>query len=158
MIDLILTNPAIADDLLRLVAAISNPPSQTTQQIENAVRSGFADNFASESAGGNPWPELAFTTMLDRVLHGFPAAHPILVRAGEYRASFVDSGNPDALYEFFPGGDSWAMEVGSSDSRVEELELGTELIPARPVTVLDTDAENNVIAVIERMLTVLENG
>lgn len=156
MIDLILTNPQLTDDLLRLITAISNPPPQTTKQIEEAVRAGFAANFASESAGGSPWPELSIVTIFDRAVHGFPAAHPILVRTGDYRSSFVDSNDPDALSEFFSSGDGWAIEVGSSDSRVEELELGTGRIPARPVTMLDD--ETNVLAAIEQALIALENN
>ena len=158
MIDLILSNPAILDDLTRFIERIANPTPQFTASIEDAVRVGFAANFASESAGGAPWESLAFETMLDRAVHGFPAAHPILVRTGDYRASFVDRQNPDAYSEYVVTGDGWTLEIGSSDSRVQDLEGGTQRIPARPATMLSSDAENNVFATIERLISQLENS
>ena len=156
MITLTLSNPADIDDLARFIDRITAPPPSATRVVEDAVRAGFAQNFASESAGGDPWDQLAFFTMLDRVVKGFPAAHPILVRDGDYRASFVDSGNGDALYEFANTGDGWAMDVGSDDDRVTDLEGGTRRIPARPVTILSDAAENDVAAALERMIVQLE--
>lgn len=158
MIDLILSNPAVLDDLTRFVDRLSNPTPQFTAQIEDAVRAGFAQNFATESAGGDPWEQLAFDTMLDRVVKGFPAAHPILVRTGDYRASFTDRQNSNAFMEFTATDDGWTMDIGSSDGRVEELEGGTRIIPARPAAVLSPDAENNVFAVLERLILQLENS
>lgn len=158
MIDLTLSNSAVLDDLARFVDRLSNPTPQFTAQIEDAVRAGFAENFATESAGGTPWEQLAFDTMLDRVVHGFPAAHPILVRTGDYRASFTDRQDANAFMEFAATGDGWTMDIGSSDSRMEELEGGTRLIPARPAAVLSTTAQNNVFAVLERLITQLENS
>ena len=158
MIDLILTNPAVLDDLTHFVDRITNPTAQITSQIEDAVRAGFAENFANESAGGVAWEELAAYTMLDRLNKGFPAAHPILVRTGDYRASFVDSGDPDALSDYFVTGDGWALKIGSNDSRVDDLEGGTSgppTIPARPATILSAASENNVFDVIERLLASL---
>lgn len=156
MIDLTLTNPAVLDDLTRFIDRLANPPPSATKPVEEAVRMGFAANFASESAGDAAWDELAFDTILDRIVQGFPGQHPILVRTGDYRSSFVDSGNGDALYEFLNMGDGWVMEVGSSDSRVEELEGGTRRIPARLVTILSDASENNVFAALEQMIIRLE--
>jgi phage gpG-like protein len=156
MITLTLSNPAILDDLARFIDKLSNPTPQITNRIEDAVRVGFAENFATESAGGTPWEQLAPFTNADRVKKGFPAAHPILVRTGDYRDSFTDRNNPDAFMDFAATGDGWAMDIGSSDSRVEELEGGTSRIPARPAAVLSPAAQNNVLDEIERLIISME--
>lgn len=158
MINLTLQNPSALDDLTLFIDRLSNPPPSATKSVEDAIRAGFASNFATESAGGTPWEQLSLTTMLDRVIHGFSALHPILVRTGDYRSPFVDSGDGDALMEFFNMGDGWAMDVGSNDDRVSDLEDGTRRIPARPVTILSDASENNVIAALERMIIQLEQG
>lgn len=58
------------------------------------------EQFASEGAeSGDRWPELAKSTQEERERLGYGAAHPILVRTGELRESFVDRTHPDATSE-----------------------------------------------------------
>ncbi|MCL6454369.1 MAG: hypothetical protein K6T78_12225 [Alicyclobacillus sp.] len=51
---------------------------------------------------GPGWRPLALSTQRDRVRHGYPAEHPILVRTGALKASLTDGTAPGAIYEVYP--------------------------------------------------------
>lgn len=67
------------------------------------------------------WPELAWSTKVDRFTHGFPENEPLL-RTGELRDSItynMDSNGKEAF-------------VGSDDEKAVWQEFGTSHIPPRP--------------------------
>lgn len=153
------------ETLVSFVRAIVAPGQNEKRSIEEAVRAGFAANFANESSGdGSSWTALAGRTNVDRQRRGFPTVHPILVRTGSYRASFTVPGSTNSLVEEESTGSEWTMYVGSSDNR-RILEFGGVTIiqgeqvyvPPRPATILSDQAENNIASVIERVIAQIED-
>jgi phage gpG-like protein len=151
--------------LVNFVKAIVNPGQNEKRSIEEAVRAGFAENFANESSGnGDEWKPLAPKTNIDRRKRGFPTQHPILVRTGRYRASFTVPGSANSLVEEESTGSEWTMYVGSSDNR-RILEFGgitiindhEVYVPPRPATILSDQAESNIASVIERVIAQIED-
>lgn len=153
------------ESLVNFVKAIVNPGQNEKRAIEEAVRAGFAENFANESSGdGEKWNPLAGRTNADRQRRGFPTEHPILVRAGGYRASFTVMGAPNSLSEVESTGSDWTLHVGSSDERRILEKGGTTIIqgkqvyvPPRPATILSDQAESNIASVIERVIAQIED-
>lgn len=136
--------------LIAFVTTLHNPPRRMTRNVGEAVREGFADNFADESSGAGGWAQLAPSTVEDRIRQGFPGAHPILERTGDYRRSFVDEGDPDHIHRVrVLAMQGWEMEEGSNDPRVAWLEGGTTTIPPRPVTILTRGAERRVYETLD---------
>jgi len=134
------------DTLIDFVNRVENPGSGERAKVATAVTRGFADNFSNEQSGdGRKWEPLANWTVQERRSLGFAGEHPILVRSGRYRASWVQPGAPDHVEVFERTGTGWLMAVGSEDERVEELSEGRSGIlfpmPARPVLPLSLKAE-----------------
>ena len=153
------------ESLVNFVKAIIAPGQNEKRAIEEAVRAGFAENFANESSGdGSSWTALAGRTNVDRQRRGFPTVHPILVRTGGYRASFTVPGSTNSLAEVESSGGEWTMYVGSSDNR-RILEFGGTTIiqgkqvyvPPRPATLLSDQAQDNIASVIERVIAQIED-
>ena len=120
-------------DFLRRLEALGDPTPQAVGVVQAAIRDGFAAVFASEgAAGAAPWAELAEATRRERARLGYPPAHPILVRTGDYRASFVDPGHADHVSEWTSGGGVWTIAEGSSHRLAQYHEQGTSRMPARP--------------------------
>lgn len=153
------------ESLVEFVKNIVNPGQNEKRSIEEAVRAGFAENFANESSGdGEKWNPLAGRTNADRQRRGFPTEHPILVRTGGYRASFTVPGSANSLVEEESTGSEWTMYVGSNDSRHILEKGGTTIIqgkqvyvPPRPATILSDQAESNIASVIERVIAQIED-
>ncbi len=153
------------ESLIQFVKAIVAPGQNEKRVIEEAVRAGFAENFANESSGdGSSWAALAPRTNVDRQRRGFPTVHPILARTGGYRASFTVMGAPNSLSEVESSSDGWTLYVGSSDRRRILEKGGTTIIqgkqvyiPPRPVTLLSDQAESNIASVIERVIAQIED-
>jgi phage gpG-like protein len=74
---------------------------------------------------GNPfWPELAQSTIEDKIRHGWPVPSPLL-RTGELRDS-IETAGP------FRSGNTVRGYVGSNNDKAVWHELGTSRVPPRP--------------------------
>jgi len=145
------------------IVGLLNLGHQELEKIADAGRMGIALNFATESAGGTPWPPLAPWTVAERQELGFAGEHPILVRSGSLKSSLVDPRHPLNLTDISThGGYSYIerihIELGSLDERFPILHAGgiTDegyYVPARPMTVLADESlqrlETSIIFVIE---------
>lgn len=127
------------------------PGQDAIRPIQETIRAGFAFNFAAERGDDRPWAPLAPFTMRERRRLGFPPDHPILVRRGEYRASFTEEGHPAHVSEWSAAGGRWIVEEGSRDERADHLEFGTWRIPARPVTIIGRSGEDLLLTTLELM-------
>ena len=149
-------NPA---DELRIIArrmAGLTPAAQST--IEASIRHEIARNFDSESAGGENWAPLNPKTVADRIRHGFPGAHPILRRTGEYRRSWTQSG----ATEVEQGATGWTMYVGSNSFKaIHEkdhfavIHGKTYPVPGRPARFVDDGGLNRIAQTVENVLAAL---
>ena len=80
------------DEFLDRLENIPRRMAAQDEPIRAAIRRGFLLNFERESAGNGPgWAALAEATNDERQRLGYPREHPILVRSGSYKASFVDA-------------------------------------------------------------------
>lgn len=125
------------------------------RRFEDVVREGFAANFAAEGTPGEPWAPLAEWTQNDReqmakeqvgaLVPGFTPTHPILQRTGDYKQSWVDAEDGDALLFLEPQGPGdLFVYIGSQDDRVEELSSGVRQSGSAQFTeqqVLDMDLD-----------------
>ncbi len=136
------------DDLERVMRRLTNPTAADLEIFTDAIREGFAQNFANEStAGGQAWKKLAPMTVRERKKRGYPGEHPILVQSGDLLNSLVNPNHPQHITEIVATGGGWAVSVGSNDDRVVKLDAGEDRIPARPFldverSLLDNAAEN----------------
>lgn len=142
----------MADALDEILYAVVNPPRWGIDQIDAAVRAGIGENFRGEQSADGPWALLADGTQRQRRALGYGPDHPILVRTGDYRASFVSAGSDAHSVHFERHGGGWRVSVGSNDERVPWLEGGTRTIPARPATLLDGRAEDRIGRAIDAIL------
>lgn len=72
------------------------------------------DTFAAEGPG---WAPLAPATRWDRLYHGYPPSHPILVRSGALKDSLTDGTADGAIYEVYPREMSLGTELKTPDGR-----------------------------------------
>ncbi len=94
--------------------------------VTAAVSRQIGQRFTSEGPG---WAPLAESTQRDRLRHGYGAAHPILVREGDLRNSFLDGS--EQIYE--PG---WMYYVSPSEIAPYH-QHGTPKMPARQIIMRD---------------------
>ena len=133
------------NEFLRRLEALGNPPPAAVEAVQEAIRAGFAEVFDSEgAAGGAPWAQLAEATRRERQRLGFPAAHPILERTGDYRASFTNEGHADHISEWSAGGGVWRIAEGSGHELAQYHEQGTSRMPARRATAFGAALESRV--------------
>ena len=132
------------------IARLQKPTQADLLPIQEVIREGFDENFATESAGGRAWRQLSPVTVTERLLLGFPGAHPILERTGNYHASFADPVNADHVSVIEFGLGLTRLFEGSEDDRVRELE------PNRPVLEMSTGAtrriEESIIEMVDELL------
>lgn len=139
-------NQLVWAELDDFVRRIEKPSKQSIKPVADAVRWGFAENFADERAGdeGN-WEPLAARTIAERIDRGYGGEHPILKRSSDYQDSFTNAYDADhvEILEFASSG--WNLFMGSQDDRVDILEMGGwhngSYVPARPVLYLGADQE-----------------
>lgn len=121
----------------------------TDEVFEEAI----AEQFDTEGAhGGSPWPELASSTQFERARQGFGPAHPILVRTGELRDSFLDRTHPDAISEH--GRLRWAR--GSrSGHRPDVHQRGSRdgRIPRRRIIELTAEDRHRLLRPVRNWVT-----
>ena len=142
----------------RTVDNLLRPTKQQLQPVQGAIRDGFADNFDTESAGGQPWAQLSLSTVKDRTRRGYPGEHPILNRDGDYRSTFTDGGNSDHVSEIDYQVGLTSVSEGSGSNMVAWHELGNDNLPARPVPILSSGATGNVGDAIREMIGGILNG
>ena len=121
-----------ATELLRLEHSIpelrgmSEDLSEEWRALVPGITKTISARFQREGPG---WKQLARSTQLQRRREGFGAAHPILVRTGDLRESFLDGSTqiiePDWMYYASPHEWAGVHQHGSKDGR----------IPARPIIV-----------------------
>lgn len=113
------------DALMEFVNRVENPGSGERAKVATAITRGFAENFSTEgAASGEPWDALAAPTVATRRILGWAGEHPMLVRTGAYRRSWVESGAPDHVEVFEKTGTGWLMDVGSESERARILNEG----------------------------------
>lgn len=135
---------------------LARPSAREKARVSAAIRLGFEDNFATESAGGIPWPRLAESTARERRRLGFGPYHPILIRTGDYRKSFVWPGDADHISEDGTTAQGWYVEEGSEDYRVAWLEQGTRYMPARPVLEIGARGERRIQTTLDDIFSHLQ--
>ena len=148
--------PATAEKiehLLKRVDALRQPAPADYAPIQDAIRLGFAMNFDAEQGNDQPWAPLAKRTEDQRQALGYPRAHPILVRSGDYKRSFTDADDPDHISEEEAGAGLWRLSEGSADYRAGTLEFGNERTPPRPVTILGRSGENRLETVLGELFS-----
>lgn len=140
------------DDVEKLVKRIATPSNTQRREVSDAIRAGFAANFASQGSARGAWATLAPATIRDRIRRGFGAS-PIRVRTGKGRSGFVERGHPDHVENVSTISQGVLYEVGSSDQTVSLFhETGTSRMPARPVTPLSDEHEQRILRVIEQSI------
>lgn len=139
-------------DLQHVIDSLLRPSPSSLSPIRTAIRQGFDENFATESAGGAPWAQLAPSTVRQRVLLGLGGEHPILQRSGEYHSTFTKDGNPDHISTV--SYDSGVIRIGEGTGSLlaQFLEIGTHKMPARSVLELSQNANNNVGEAVVEMI------
>lgn len=139
-------NQLVWSELDNFIKQVEKPSKQSVRPVADAVRWGFAENFADERAGdeGN-WEPLSARTVAERVSQGYGGEHPILKRSGDYEDSFTNPSDADHVEILETTGSGWDLFVGSQDDRVDILEVGGwhngSFVPARPVLFLGDDQE-----------------
>lgn len=139
-------------ELEQMFASLAAPTPTDIRPVQDAIREGFEDNFDGERAGDGPaWQPLALSTANERRRLGYGPYHPILVRTGDYRDSFLNPGHPDHVSELVITGAGWTVAEGSEEERVDWLEYGTIHIPARPALELGRQAKERIEDALEAM-------
>ena len=145
---------ALTDFFERIERALT-PPDAELEQIRTEIRAGFERNFTEEASAAGPWAPLARWTVLERTRLGFGPTHPILVRTGDYAASWLDPGNQDHVSETRTTAGIIEIAEGSQDERADVLEAGSALVPARPVAPLQApdiyQIEDTITAMLDRL-------
>jgi phage gpG-like protein len=143
-------------DITKLIARLNAPSSTDTEPVTQAIRDGFAENFAGEQTGaGLSWVPLRPFTIAERTRLGYGGAHPILVRTGSLRSSYTAQGG-DSVNEFTPDGSGWVLAVGSQHPNALKHEQGEGRVPARPVTILSPQRENTIADRVFEMIERIE--
>ena len=142
-------------DLDAFIKRLERPGNAEQRKIFDAINQGFQRNFSGEGSRRGKWRPLALSTVIDRQRRGFAGQHPILVREGNLRASFVQRGG-DHVEEFQYTAQGWRMLAGSESEIGFFQELGTQRIPPRPITELTGDAEQRIINTIDYMIAQAE--
>jgi hypothetical protein len=149
-------------DIRRFQQRMANPSGSQLQIIESAVRSGFAENFRTQSSGGNAWAPLAPWTRRERAAQGYGAQGPMLQRGGSYRRSWTNRGG---FTRVSGAGNGFILEVGSNEmtGRRSILESGGvnalgKRVPARPVRFLSSPQEQRIGTSIEIVARLVWKG
>lgn len=130
----VLQAPGIA-----IAAFMKKAPAVTFWVYQRAIQEIF------DIEGDPPWAPLALRTILSRLREGFPPEHPILERTGSFRRAFVVAGAPgNVIEEVYLGKAGKTIRFGVSDFRFLFHQLGTAMMPARPI-VPDTPAKRQAL-------------
>ena len=110
-----------AADLVKIGVAIDMIGGELLEEACKIVETEAKHVIGTYSAGYN-WPQLAWSTQIDRDLHGFPMNEPLL-RTGELRDSIQHTVQREWR--------EWTGWVGSNSQIAVYQELGTSRIPPR---------------------------
>lgn len=130
---------ATEDEVQKLIAGIDDmrkPPtaSKAGDTVGKAIREQYAAQFASEGGrSGAPWAQLRPRTVRDRMRQGYPGRHPILVRSGGYKDSWIERYDRAHFSQLNVTAHGWEYGEGSTDFRAAWMEHGTRYMVARPV-------------------------
>jgi hypothetical protein len=128
---------------IEVIRSLARPHPELVQVVQRAILQAYAENFASESAGGTRWAALAASTILDRLAQGYGAG-PILQRTGNYRSSWVNDGDGNHVHEIEQRAGGWTLSEGSSHHLADFHEQGNSGMPARPVAELSPSAKEQL--------------
>lgn len=140
------------DHLEELLARLERLDAGDQDDIADAVRDGYAQNFANESNGdGQGWAPLAESTVKQR-----GSAHPILVRTGLGKDSFIKKNAADHIQNFITRAGGWTLEVGSESEIMNLHKTGTSRMPARVMDELSAKAEEKIERRIDSVIERIE--
>lgn len=145
-------------ELEQVVKNLRRLPEAKLKPVQRSIRAGFAQNFATESAGGVPWQSLAPSTIKERILLGYGGAHPILQRTGAYRASFVNEFDGDHVSTIEQSDGKTTIGEGSDNPLVKFHEQGGARIPQRQVLALSGNAQEHVNRELTDMVNEILHG
>lgn len=102
-----------------ILASAVDDMGEPMRKAVDIIAAGIEDNFASESAAGEAWQELAESTIEDRARKGFPPG-PILRRTGDLqRAASAYRSSDKESAEVGPEGVDYAKFHISLDPRTK---------------------------------------
>jgi hypothetical protein len=139
------------DALTRQIERLAALPEDALRPTQEAIRASFAANFASESAGAASWAPLAPRTVRDRERLGYPGEHPILVRSGSYRRSFIDPADDEHYSRVTHEAGRTVIAEGTTDIRAGTLEFGSDRVPARPALIAGDAARQRITDALDRL-------
>ena len=119
-------------------------------RIHEAIAHAFFQNFEDESSGGFAWRSLAPRTQAEREALGHDPHHPILVREGDYKESWVNIHHPLHIADHGAFAGTQVIIEGSKDPRVPTLSGGDWVlnVPPRPVEEIDDTGMERILDVI----------
>jgi phage gpG-like protein len=100
------------------------------QDVGDALTADFMLNMIGEGGvfARKMWPQLAPSTVADRLRKGYGGAHPILQRTGALALSLL-RGGPGNVFQTTPN----SLVVGTNIAYAGFHQRGTSKMPARPV-------------------------
>ena len=115
------------------------------------MRRASEQQFATEGGHtGEKWPELAVSTQRDRIRHGFPPKHPILVRTHRAIDSLTRAADPEHIEE--PSADS--LRFGSTVPYLvyHQSSRPRHKIPFRPPVGLTETDKREIVSTLQRSI------
>lgn len=149
-------NPAV--DLERMFERIARPNRQQITGVAFEIRRGLDTNFEDEASAAGPWRALAAMTVAERILLGYGGEHPILQRTQGLRKSFTQSGATGHVERYISESSGWSLEIGSNHPLAEQHEYGTDKIPSRPMSPLQSKSLERIGGAIAQMLDRIERA
>jgi len=124
-------------------------------RVEEIVSDVIYSIFESEGYNSS-WDDLALSTQRERSRLGYDPEHPILVREGTYRESFIDFDSPYYAVEHEASSPhSYVHRIGTSNPLFPFHELASRISP-RPATPLgDVNVYYMIVEEIQEYLATL---
>lgn len=135
---------------LRALRSIARPTPSLVDEVQKIILDEFANNFATESAGGLRWARLAEETILSRIEEG--TGSKILQADGDYAASWLDASHAYHVHEEGQVANGWYVSEGSSHPLTQFHQQGTERMPARPVNVLSDSGQTRLKQTVDQWI------
>jgi len=111
--------------------------------VENTVARIIANVFEEEGSQ-NQWEPLDISTQRERSRLGYDPEHPILVREGTYKGSFIDFDSPFYVTEHVETPTGYVHRIGTSNPIFPFHEQAVR-IPVRAVTPIGDDCVFDMI-------------
>jgi phage gpG-like protein len=116
--------------------------------IDWVLRKNVEKHFRGEGTHKKKWAALAPSTQADRILHGYPAAHPILVRSGALKRSWLDRGHGKHILE----STRKYIDFGTKVPYAIYHQTGTRKMKARKMVLADKGTLNQIVRFIRMYL------